>query len=406
MLIKAVCYFIIPMIIDMVIYLCPVMIFPPFQRRKLRYTIIRKDGSKEKSNVVVDLRKNKKKYPLSHRSESFLRCSDRVIRYCDVEEEPLTRRPLTLSDSGERIKLRGADFVLIKFSIGMLVLMELFVLPMLLDRIIMPVSERVSMIPETVISHAFQENTIHDDAVRNVLLVYESEPVDDCEPTVSTMILSVNERLRTVKFIRLHGDLRVDAYVPSLMTVHDAAIDESDPNYRIQISMLPKTKWLKTRLEDVGALGNFSEAEKLNVLVDCIEYNLKTKIDDVIIVDNVTLKTIQTSLDTAGISLTDLQAVIEQKQSLLFCWKGLASEKIQDAVVGVRTTLTGEELAKLAEILVKGYYTIDFDCSLPFLSEAYERSYREGTTVYYRYVPLWYPSFDEQVRTVIYGEKQ
>jgi len=332
MLVKAF-IFIIAMVYDLMHYFCPLRLMPGKTQRKIRYTITKKNGKESSGLVIAGIRPN---HRFSRKSDAFVCVKNRTIYYSDAEEHALTRRPFTLSDSGERIRIKGMRMPAAVLVVAVMLVMQHVILPMLYHQTIAPIASAVTEIPEVFLSHDFKNQTIQDENMWNILLIGSSGRLEESDKADTIMVLSIHRELRTVKLISLHRDFRVNAWNPNILTQKELGITPDDPNYTVLSESIPKNKWQKCKLGETLAFQtaapdhltaeeqrNAAYLSGVNVLVNTIEDNYKLPIDDIVCVDLYAFRDVLDALDGVEMELTEeyvmqMNIILAAEQNALF----------------------------------------------------------------------------------------
>lgn len=82
------------------------------------------------------------------------------------------------------------------------------------------------------------------------------------------------------------------------------------------------------------------------------------------------------------------------------------TEYLKQACTNVTTNLSEEDAYMLYRTLISGFYTLQYDQTIPQSNkwDDYSITYRDGSTISYVYVPSWMTPLDEQIREVIYQD--
>ncbi len=400
MLFQIVCFFIIPMLIDMFLMLRPVKLLPFVKKKKLRYSIRQENGAKKSGSILISAADKGRHYQISHHSQAYLYFSDsdRTVYCSDIDTVKLSRRAFTLSDSGERIRLKGHGFVLTKFCIIAVLAVRFMILPLTFQTCIKPFADNMAAVSAVSLNHTFSSEAIQDDSVYNVLIVDIDGRFSETAKADVLMLLSLNHEYRRIRLVSIQRDLYVEAHNPNITTFHEMKISKGDPNYEVFRASMPDSEWTNMKLGETAMIQDSAcvegktftdEAEKevalfmsgISSLVDTIEYNCGFYIDDVVTID---FSALRAAIDVLGSA-------------------NVHTEK--DYAESMYTTMTEDEIYEIVDILVNDYYTLDFDCTLPIEGHWTDQTifYKDGTEVTYTVIPAGTIDIKEQAKILLYG---
>lgn len=323
MLFQIVCFFIIPMLIDMLLMLRPVKLLPFVKKKKLRYSIRQENGAKKSGSILISAVDKGRHYQISHHSQAYLYFSDsdRTVYCSDIDTVKLSRRAFTLSDSGERIRLKGHGFVLTKFCIIAVLAVRFLILPLTFQTCIKPFADNMVAVSAVSLNHTFSSEAIQDDSVYNVLIIGTDGRFSETAKADVLMLLSLNHEYRRIRLVSIQRDLYVEAHNPNITTFHEMKLSKDDPNYEVFKASMPDSEWTNRKLGETAMIQDpaclegktFADDEEkenalfmsgISSLVDTIEYNCGFCIDDVVTVDFSAARAVIDALGGADVHIT------------------------------------------------------------------------------------------------------